>query len=67
MTTIPAPTKTAPVIITLTITTTAPETPNVSDLMKIVTTAKAIATENAKHGTVTGTLTIGKQKYKLED
>jgi hypothetical protein len=67
MITIPAPTKTAPVIITLTIATTAPENPSVGDLLKIVTVAKSIASENAKHGTVTGTLSIGKQKYKLED
>lgn len=67
MTTIPAPTKTAPVIIDLKIATTAPETPSVSDLLNIVTSAKAIAAENSKHGAVTGTLTIGKQKYKLED
>lgn len=67
MSSIPTPAKTAPVVITLTITSSAPETPTVSQLLKIVTDAKAIAAENAKHGAVTGTLTIGKQKYKLED
>jgi hypothetical protein len=67
MTTIPAPTKTAPVVITLTITSAAPENPNIADLTAIIAKARAVAAESAKHGTVTGTLTIGKQKYKLEE
>ncbi len=53
--------------ITLTIATTAPETPSVSDLMKILTTAKEVKASNAKYDDVTGTVLIGKQKYKLED
>lgn len=67
MSSVPTPTKTAPVIITLIIATEAPETPSVSDLMNILTTAKAAKDFNAKYGTVTGSVVIGKQKYKLED
>lgn len=68
MSSIPSPTKTATVVVNLTIEMPpASAEPSVADLLRILSRAKELQTANKQFGIVTGDVVIGKQKYKLED
>ncbi len=67
MSTIPAPTKAPTVTISLTITRTAPENMTIAELTRQTDEAKKLVVAAKEFGAVTGHITIGKQKYSLED
>lgn len=68
MSTIPTPTKAPAVTMTFTVTMNLPEEPSLQAIERAIASAKeAKAALSKLNGVVTGEVTIGKQKFKLEN
>jgi hypothetical protein len=68
MTSVPTPTKPPAVTMTFTVTRNLPDNPSLAELDKIKTTAAEAKAALAKlGGVITGEVTIGRQKFNLEN